>query len=124
MKLRIKRIYEPWSEEDGFRVLVDRIWPRGMSKEKARLDLWYKDIAPSPELRKWFHHDPEKWQEFKERYAKELLANPKVVSDFMEILQSRDTVTLLYGASDANRNQAVAIMEFLEEKRLIPQKIE
>lgn len=122
MKLRIKRIYEPKAKEDGFRVLVDRLWPRGMSKEKAGLDLWYKDIAPSPELRKWFNHDPEKWQEFKKKYEAELQAEPEVVSDFLKKLENRGTVTLLYGAKDKDRNQAAAIMDFLEKKDLIPKK--
>ena len=98
-KLRIKRVYEEPGEDDGKRILVDRLWPRGMSKEKARVDLWLKEVAPSNELRKWFAHDPSKWPEFKRRYIAEL----KTVGAPLALLRqqlSQGKVTLLYGARD------------------------
>ena len=111
MEINIKRVYEPWSEEDGFRVLVDRLWPRGMTKAKARVDLWHKDIAPSHDLRKWFHleHD---WPEFQRRYRSELAAMPETVAAFRAFLAGREMVTLLYGAKDEERNQAAVLRDF------------
>ena len=115
MKLQIKRVYEPRSPEDGFRVLVDRLWPRGLSKEKAGLDLWAKEVAPSPELRKWFNHEPEKWVEFQRRYQAELASESQVIEDFLHQIKGRDQVTLLYGAKDREHNQAVALKSYLEK---------
>lgn len=114
--IAIKRIYESPSENDGYRVLVDRLWPRGVSKEEARLDDWAKDIAPSDELRQWFDHDPNKFEEFKKRYKKELQDS----SDKVDLLAEKSTekkVTLLYGAKDQEHNQAVILKEVLENKR-------
>jgi len=109
-RFRIKRVYELPDKHDGRRILVDRLWPRGLTKEKASIDLWLKDIAPSTELRKWFDHDPGRWEEFKERYLDELKGN----SEQIQLLkQELDTgiVTLVYGAKDEEHNQAVVIQE-------------
>ncbi len=116
MKLKVKRIYEPSEKEDGFRILVDRLWPRGVTKEKAALDLWLKDIAPSTELRKWFAHDPAKWKEFQKKYKKELQANPEAVSELKQHLRSGN-VTLLFAAKDEAHNEAVIIKDFVSEKK-------
>ena len=116
MILNLKRVYLPEDKNDGYRVLVDRLWPRGLSKEKAAVDLWFKDIAPSNELRKWFNHDHEKWIEFKQRYHEELKAEPTLVNSFLEEIKKHRTVTLLYGAKDAQFNQAVALAEYLKTR--------
>lgn len=113
MKLRIKRIYEKPSSQDGTRVLVDRVWPRGMRKEKARIDLWLKDVAPSTELREWFGHDPGKWEEFREQYFRELDANPEAVDRLITEVGD-GTVTLVFSAKDENHNNAVALKTYLE----------
>ncbi|MDD4043327.1 MAG: DUF488 domain-containing protein [Anaerolineaceae bacterium] len=118
MPFKIKRIYEDYEPTDGWRVLVDRIWPRGVSKEEARLDAWSKELAPSTELRKWFGHIPEKYNEFRKRYYKELDNNPeaqRLLTDLRS--KSKDNVvTLLYSAKDTERNQAVVLLEYLEKK--------
>lgn len=114
MSLKIKRVYEAPEKADGQRILVDRLWPRGLSKDKAAVDLWLKEIAPSTELRKWFNHDPEKWAEFKKRYLAELKANPGVVKELKSAIKS-GTVTLVYGAREQEHNQAVALGELLEK---------
>ncbi len=114
MKLRITRIYEEPSHQDGTRILVDRVWPRGMSKDKARVDHWLKEIAPSTGLRKWFGHDPDKWDEFRERYFEELDANPEAV-DRLVTEAGDGTVTLVYSARDENFNNAVALKAYLEK---------
>ena len=114
MEISIKRVYAPWSEEDGFRTLVDRLWPRGMTKDKARDDLWYKDIAPSSELRAWFRHESSEWPEFQRRYQCELKARPETVAAFRALLAGREKVTLLYGAKDEEHNQAVVLRDFLQ----------
>lgn len=113
MRILLKRVYEPADEGDGFRVLVDRLWPRGESKERAAVDLWLKDAAPSTELRKWFNHEVEKWDEFRRRYVEELKANPGAVEEFRKAVKGKRTVTLLYGAKDEAHNQAVVLKEFL-----------
>lgn len=115
MKISIQRIYADSSKNDGTRVLVDRIWPRGISKEDADLDYWWKDVAPSTELRKWFNHEEAKWPEFKERYLIELEDRKEAVVSFLESLDLRKTVILLYGAKDKNHNQAVVLKEYLLE---------
>jgi uncharacterized protein YeaO (DUF488 family) len=112
-KLHIKRVYAEPSEDDGRRILVDRLWPRGLTKEKAKVDLWLKEIAPSNELRKWFGHDPKRWLEFKRRYLEEL----KTLSGPLALLRqeaSRGTITLLYGARDEEHNEAVVLLELLQ----------
>jgi uncharacterized protein YeaO (DUF488 family) len=113
--LRIKRIYEPPEDADGARVLVDRVWPRGIAKEHARLDLWLKDIAPSAALRKWFNHDPARWQEFRRRYRADLDDNETRVSELLHLI-SKHSVTLLYGARDTTHNQAIVLLEYLKER--------
>ncbi|HZJ95828.1 MAG TPA: DUF488 domain-containing protein [Thiopseudomonas sp.] len=110
MKINIKRVYAKPSDADGKRILIDRLWPRGLSKEKACVDLWLKDIAPSTELRKWFAHDPEKWDEFKARYLQELKANDEAVEALKDEL-SKGKVTLVYGAKDEAHNDAVVLQE-------------
>lgn len=112
MTIAIKRIYEAPAATDGYRVLVDRLWPRGISKVKASLGLWLKEIGPSNELRRWFAHDPAKFDEFARRYRDELDVNP-AVDRLREVIAEYDTVTLLYGAKDAEHNQAVVLREYL-----------
>ena len=112
--LALKRIYEPATADDGKRILVDRIWPRGISKQKAALDLWLKDIAPSTGLRKWFGHDPARWSEFRRRYQAELDANPEPLAQLRSLLKS-GRVTLLYGAQDTIHNQAQALADYLRK---------
>ena len=106
--LRLKRAYEPATRVDGYRILVDRLWPRGLSKQKAAIHEWMKDIAPSPELRRWFGHDPEKWREFRRRYVRELGAQEDLVRE-IATLASRRRVTLVYGARDEAHNDAVVL---------------
>ena len=111
--VRLKRIYEAYDRNDGFRVLVDRLWPRGVSKEKAHIDLWLKDIAPSTELRKWFGHDVAKWEEFQKRYKKELQENIENVALLRRFSKEHKSLTLLYGAKDTKHNEAVVLLELL-----------
>ena len=109
-RFRIKRVYELPDKHDGRRVLVDRLWPRGLTKEKTCIDLWLKDIAPSTKLRKWFDHDPGRWEEFKERYLAELKGNSEQIQLLKQELD-KGIVTLVYGAKDEEHNQAVVIQE-------------
>lgn len=109
--LKTKRIYEEYKKDDGFRILVDRLWPRGVSKEKAHLDLWLKEIAPSTNLRKWFGHDPKKWQEFKDKYREELKNKKELIKQLKTLEQKHKLVTLLYGAKDTEHNEAVILAE-------------
>jgi uncharacterized protein YeaO (DUF488 family) len=109
----IKRVYEDKSEEDGYRVLVDRLWPRGLSKEKAGIDLWMKEIGPSDELRKWFNHDPVKWEEFKSKYNEELKDKKDLLAELKNLESKHSKLTLLYGARDEQHNQAVVIAKEL-----------
>ncbi|MFA5518166.1 MAG: DUF488 domain-containing protein [Spirochaetota bacterium] len=113
--LIIKRIYENPMETDGFRILIDRLWPRGISKEKAKIDLWLKEIAPSDELRKWFSHDPEKWADFKEKYKSELANNLESIKVIKEIMKKEKTITFLYAAKDEEHNNAIVLKEFLKK---------
>lgn len=115
MTVKIKRIYEQPSDADGFRILVDRLWPRGIKKENARLDLWSKDIAPSSDLRKWYGHDPEKFEKFSTRYKAELDNNPEI-SAFLETIKAHDTVTLLFSAKDSEHNNAAVLAEWIKER--------
>lgn len=110
--LKLKRVYEKAEPGDGCRVLVDRIWPRGVARKDARIDLWLKDVAPSTDLRKWFGHRPERWQEFKRRYFEELDASPEAVAELERAL-GKGSVTLVYAARDERFNNAVAIREYL-----------
>ena len=116
MIIKIERIYDNPKGDKSFRILVDRLWPRGLSKEKVRVDLWQKDIAPSNTLRKWFGHDEKKWDEFKHKYFKELDKNNDVVNTIIRMTQEQDSITLLYGAKEKRFNNAVALKEYLEEK--------
>ena len=110
----LKRIYLPVDDADGTRVLVDRLWPRGMAKREARVDLWLKDVAPSPELRKWFGHDPDLFEEFRKRYKKELQERAPQLSELHD-LAKHGHVTLLYAARDETHNHAVVLAETLAE---------
>ncbi|MEM0183994.1 MAG: DUF488 family protein, partial [Thermoproteus sp.] len=109
--IKIKRVYEEPSPDDGVRVLVDRLWPRGLSRERAKVDYWLKEVAPSDELRRWFGHDPERWEEFKERYWRELDSKREAVEELVALVRSNAVVTLLYAARDRERNNAVALRE-------------
>ena len=115
MSIRLKRVCETAAEEDGYRILVDRLWPRGLSKERANVDLWLKEIAPSTELRKWFDHDPAKWDEFKTRYKRELDQQSEAVNQLANLAKQR-RVTLVYGAKNTEINQAVALQQYLKRK--------
>ncbi|WP_211327679.1 DUF488 domain-containing protein [Solilutibacter pythonis] len=112
MALQIKRAYRPAASDDGQRILVDRLWPRGLSKEKAHLHGWLKDLAPSDRLRRWFDHDPTKWAGFRQRYAAELDANPAPVAELRALLK-KGKVTLVYAARDEQHNNAVALKDYL-----------
>jgi len=110
--LRIKRVYEAPAGGDGYRVLVDRLWPRGLSRERAELDLWLKEVAPSTELRKWFGHDPARYTAFSERYLAELQRNP-ALDELRATIRAHPTTTLLYGARDTEHNEAVVLRDLL-----------
>lgn len=114
MMIKIKRAYQPPEEEDGFRILVDRLWSRGVSKDKAKLDLWLKEVAPSNELRKWFGHDPEKWSEFQKRYSAELKDKRIFLSKIKDLEKEKGTVTLIYSAKDEEHNDAVVLRDKLQ----------
>jgi uncharacterized protein YeaO (DUF488 family) len=113
--IRTKRIYDPASKDDGFRVLVDRVWPRGVKKSAAAIDLWLKDIAPSTALRTWFAHDPAKWSEFRRRYHAELAQYPDAVA-LLQRHQAKGPLTLLFAARDPAHNNAVGLKEYLESR--------
>ncbi|MFI2705747.1 DUF488 domain-containing protein [Cellulosimicrobium composti] len=113
MTVRTKRVHEPADDGDGFRVLVDRLWPRGVSKERAHVDLWLKDVAPSTELRQWFHHEERLFDEFVERYRAELDANGDAVARLRDVVAQHPVVTLLFGARDTEHNQAVVLRDYL-----------
>jgi uncharacterized protein YeaO (DUF488 family) len=108
-----KRAYESPSDTDGYRILVDRLWPRGISKEKAKVDFWPKELAPSTELRRWYGHDPEKWSEFKSRYFAELDGNPELVNQLLKYVR-KGTVTFVYSSKEQRLNNAVALTEYVE----------
>jgi uncharacterized protein YeaO (DUF488 family) len=110
--IKIKRIYAPFEKSDGFRILVDRLWPRGISKADAHVDKWMKEIAPSAELRKWFNHEPAKWDKFRGKYVEELHHAP-ALTELREELKRHDTITLLYAAKDEQFNQAVVLKDFI-----------
>src|SRR5690349_5207509 len=110
--IKFKRVYEVASPDDGLRVLVDRLWPRGLTKERAAIDCWFKDVAPSAELRKWFDHDPAKWKQFQVRYRKELEEKKEALKELKQKSKGH-TVTLLYGARDEEHNEAVVLQQLL-----------
>ena len=117
--IKLKRVYEAVGEDDGWRVLVERLWPRGISKEKARLDEWMKEISPSAELRKWYAHDVEKWIDFKEKYIEEL-SQKSVLVEELERLSQHGTVTLIYAAKDEQHNSALVLKEYLIHSIEVP----
>ena len=110
MTIKIKRVYEPPDKDDGIRILVDRLWPRGLTKEKAHVDLWLKEIAPSTDLRKWFDHDPNKWKEFQKRYLNELKENRDQIRLLKQELD-KGLVTRVYGAKDQEHNEALVLQD-------------
>ena len=114
--IRIKRIYATAAKEDGWRVLVDRLWPRGMKKEAVKIDLWMKEVAPSDALRKWFAHEPKKWPEFQKKYRTELKQKKELLAKLKDMEQKHGTLTLLFGAKDEEHNQAVVLAEELNRK--------
>ncbi|MCE0724636.1 MULTISPECIES: DUF488 domain-containing protein [Legionella] len=115
-KIKIKRIYEKPDYADGYRILVDKLWPRGIKKETAAIDLWLKEIAPSTALRQWFNHEPDKWQEFQKRYAQELTEKQEQLATITSQAKSQ-TVTLLYSAQDAKHNNAQALLELIHAEK-------
>ena len=112
-RYKLQRIYDTDTSSDSYRVLVDRLWPRSISKQQANLDVWAKDIAPSPELRTWFNHDPARFEEFSARYEHELAHNP-AVQEFVRSVQDKPSVVLLYGAKDTHINHVVVLKRFLD----------
>jgi uncharacterized protein YeaO (DUF488 family) len=114
--IEVKRAYEPFGLGDGKRYLVERLWPRGVRKEQLRIDGWLKDVAPSAELRQWFSHDPAKWTEFRQRYYRELDADPMVWQPILNAASRRKMVTLIYSAHDTEHNNAVALRDYLRKK--------
>jgi uncharacterized protein YeaO (DUF488 family) len=114
--IKLKRAYEPASKADGMRILVERLWPRGVSKKKAAIDLWLKAFAPSPELREWYGHDPAKWPQFRKRYRAELEHQGDLVA-LLRIVAEEEPVTFVYAASDEERNSALVLKEFLERDK-------
>lgn len=114
--IKIKRAYEAWDKDDGFRILVDKLWPRGISKKEAHIDLWIKELAPSTQLRQWFNHDPLKWQEFQKRYKKELDNNQESVNQVKRLRKEHKEITLVYAAKDEKHNDAVALLDYLKKQ--------
>jgi len=114
LAIAVKRVYDLPDKGDGYRILVERIWPRGISKEKARLDLWLREAGASPLLRKWFGHDPEKWETFRRRYFMELHKRPEVIQQLRGIIKKERNVTFIFSARDELHNNAVALKEFIE----------
>lgn len=122
MPITVKRVYEPVEEGDGYRVLVDRVWPRGLARERIRIDAWLKEAAPSDALRRWFGHDPNKWERFKERYHEELAARPDALERLLAAART-GPVTLVFAARDAKHNNAVALKEYLERRLAGPPRM-
>lgn len=115
MAIKLKRVYESPDTADGYRVLVERLWPRGMSKNRAKIDLWLKEAGASTALRTWYGHDPGKWEEFRIRYFEEIRTRPEVIKELREVIRTHDTATFLFAAHDTEHNNALALKEFLEE---------
>jgi uncharacterized protein YeaO (DUF488 family) len=113
ISIRLKRAYEEPGEDDGFRILVDRLWPRGISKDKAKISLWLRDVSPSTGLRAWYHKEPDKWDEFEMRYEKELDASPEAVDLLWGTVEEQKKVTFVYSAKNEERNNAVALKNYL-----------
>lgn len=114
MPIKLKRAYGKVAKADGCRILVERLWPRGVSKEDAKIDEWLKEITPSTKLRKWFHHDPERWDEFRKQYEAELESADEVVTSLVERLRKRKTLTFVYAAKDEEHNSAIVLKEYIE----------
>jgi uncharacterized protein YeaO (DUF488 family) len=115
MTIHLKRVYDPPARNDGLRILVDRIWPRGVTKDRAKVDLWLKEVAPSTPLRRWFGHDPARWSEFRNRYRSELADHEEALEELRRCARTR-SVTLLFSARDEQHNNAVALKEFLDPR--------
>ena len=113
MMIKIKRVYAEPDAEDGYRILIDRLWPRGISKDKAKIEMWMKEVAPSDELRKWFSHDPEKWNEFRGKYEAELKNKSEHIGKIRAMEKKEKVVTLLYATKDSEHNNAVALRDFI-----------
>lgn len=116
MSIGLKRVYDPAAESDGYRILVDRVWPRGLTEETARVDLWLRRIAPTTELRKWYSHDVEKWTDFQRRYEEELARHGELLDLIGDIERHRKTVTLLFGAKDEDHNEANVLVDVLKKR--------
>lgn len=116
MDIKLKRIYDDPADDDGARYLVDRVWPRGVSKEDAHLDDWFKDVTPSTDLRKWFDHDPDKWDEFKTAYREELSNRDDAVDEMIGKMKGNDTNTLLYAAKDRDHTHAIVLKNFIKNQ--------
>jgi uncharacterized protein YeaO (DUF488 family) len=116
MSIELKRVYDPASESDGYRILVDRLWPRGLTEESARVDLWLRRVAPTTELRKWYSHDVEKWPEFQKRYESELAAHGELLDLILDIERHRKIVTILFGAKDVEHNEANVVLTVLKRR--------
>lgn len=112
-KIVLKRVYENYNKSDGYRILVDRLWPRGVSKEDAHLDEWLKEVAPTNDLRKWYGHEVEKWKEFSKKYLAEIKKNKEATNELEDAVKGKKKVTLLFGAKDEEHNQAVVLKEWL-----------
>lgn len=117
MNVTIKRVYLAAADDDGYRILVDRLWPRGLSKEAAHIDQWLKSVAPSTDLRRWFGHDPQRWEEFRRRYRAELEADPEAVRTLRRAMEAHPWITLLFAAKDTSRNNAVVLAAYLDRGR-------
>jgi uncharacterized protein YeaO (DUF488 family) len=115
--IQLKRAYEPVKSTDGIRILVERLWPRGISKEKAHIAEWLKEIAPSAELRQWYQHDVDKWPEFKKKYLEELKDNDEAVKELKELCKEHSKVTFVYAAKDEEHNSALVLKHFLDHKK-------
>jgi len=113
MQLQLKRVYEPLADSDGMRILVDRLWPRGLSKSEAKIEFWAKEVAPSTELRRWYQHEPEKWPEFQRKYFTELQNNPDAVQELIAKIGNENT-TLLFASKETGLNNAAVLKEYLE----------
>lgn len=116
MTIKLKRVYDPPTGQDGYRILVDRLWPRGVSEEDAKIDLWLRRVAPSDDLRKWYGHDVAKWEQFRQRYRGELQQHPDLLDLIGDIERHRKLVTLLFGAKDEEHNQATVLAEALRDR--------
>lgn len=115
--IQVARIYEPAKQNSGWRVLVDRLWPRGLKKENAHVDQWMKDIAPGEALRKWFGHEPERWPEFQRRYRAELMKKKELMAELKRAEKTHGTLTLLFGAKDKEHNQAIVLLNLLKNRK-------